>query len=233
MPANQKYETRSLTARGAATRARIVEAAADLIYAHGVERTSLDDVMAASGVSKSQLYHYFADKDALVLDVIARQTERVLEAQRPHLEALDSLPALKAWRNAMVRLSRAAQGKGCPLGSLASELANDSEPARKRLADSFSMWRNRIENGLAKMRERGELSASADPHDLALALLSAVEGGLLLAKTAHSSRPLEIAIDMAIDHVARQLDTPRNRDRSPERRHRSLVPRDDGSGGRV
>jgi AcrR family transcriptional regulator len=208
MPANHKSEPRSLTARGAATRERIIEAAADLIYAHGVARTSLDDVMAASGVSKSQLYHYFADKDALVLQVIAKQTERVLDAQRPHLEALDSLPALRAWRNAFVRLNEAAQGKGCPLGSLASELANDSEPARKRLADSFSIWRERIENGLAKMRERGELSASADPHDLALALLSAVEGGLLLAKATHSSRPLEIAIDMAIDHVARHVNAP-------------------------
>src|SRR6267154_4004607 len=165
MPTNRKSEHRSLTARGVATRSRIVEAAADLIYAHGVERTSLDDVMAASGVSKSQLYHYFADKDALVLEVIARQTERILDAQRPHLEALDSLSALKAWRDAFVRLNKAAQYRGCPLGSLASELASDSEPARKRLAESFSMWGNRIESGLVKMRERGELGASADPHD--------------------------------------------------------------------
>jgi AcrR family transcriptional regulator len=164
--------------------------------------------MAASGVSKSQLYHYFADKDALVLDVIAKQTERVLEAQRLHLGALDSLPALRAWRNAIVRLNKAAQGRGCPLGSLASELANDSEPARKRLADSFSTWRDRIENGLAKMRERGELASSADPHDLATALLSAVQGGLLLAKTTHSSRPLEIAINMAIEHVTRHVNAP-------------------------
>ena len=213
MPANQKSEPRSLTARGAVTRARIVEAAADLIYEHGVERTSLDDVMAASGVSKSQLYHYFVDKDALVLEVIARQTERVLDAQRPELEALESLSALKAWRDAIVRLNKATQSKGCPLGSLASELANDSEPARKRLADSFSMWSERIETGLAKMRERGELAASADPHDLALAALSAVEGGLLLAKTAQSSRPLEIALDMAIDHVARHVSA---RPRAPK-----------------
>src|SRR5215469_9862289 len=196
MSANQKYKSRSLTERGAATRSRIVKAAADLMYEHGVDRTSLDEVMAASGVSKSQLYHYFADKDALVLAVIASQTKRVLDAQQPHLEALDSLDALKAWRNAICRLNKATQGKGCPLGSLASELANDSEPARKRLADSFSVWRDRIEKGLAKMHERGDLSASADPHDLALALLSAVEGGLLLAKTTHSSRPLHIAIDM-------------------------------------
>ena len=70
------------------------------------------------------------------------------------------------------------------------------------------MWRDRIENGLAKMQERGELSASADPRDLAFALLSAVEGGLLLAKTTRSSRPLEIALDMAIDHVARHVKAP-------------------------
>jgi TetR/AcrR family transcriptional regulator, transcriptional repressor for nem operon len=194
-----------LTARGAATRASIIEAAANLIYVHGVERTTLDDVMAASGVSKSQLYHYFADKDALVLEVIARQTERVLEAQLPHLDGLDSLPALKAWRNAVVGLNKVTGGRGCPLGSLASELANDSEPARKRLAYGFSLWIDRIEAGLARMRERGELAASADPHDLALALLSAVEGGLLLAKTSQSSRPLEIALDMAIHHVARHI----------------------------
>ena len=40
---------------------------------------------------------------------------------------------------------------------------------------------------------------------LAVALLSAVEGGLLLAKTTQTSRPLEIALDMAIDHIARQI----------------------------
>jgi TetR/AcrR family transcriptional regulator, transcriptional repressor for nem operon len=203
MSAKQPSERPSLTARGAATRSRIVNVAADLIYEYGVERTSLDEVMAASGVSKSQLYHYFADKDALVLEVIARQAERVLAAQQPHLEALDSLPALRAWRDAVIRLNKAAQGKGCPLGSLASELANDSEPARKRLATSFAMWRERIEQGLEKMRARGELAASADPHELALAVLGAVQGGLLLAKTTHSSRPLEVALDMAIDHVAR------------------------------
>src|SRR5262249_34278823 len=151
------------------------------------------------GVSKSQLYHYFTDKDALVLAVIA-QAERVLDAQRPHLEALDSLPAIRAWRGAIVRLNKVADYRGCPLGSLASELANDSEDARKRLAAGFAIWRERIQRGLKKMRERGELAASADPHELALALLAAVEGGLLLAKTTHSSRPLEIALDMAVEH---------------------------------
>ena len=104
MSANQHSQSRSLIARGAATRSRVVNAAADVIYEHGVERTSLDEVMAASGVSKSQLYHYFADKDALILEVIAVQAERVLAAQEPHLGALDSLRALRAWGQAIIRL---------------------------------------------------------------------------------------------------------------------------------
>ena len=198
-------EPRPLTRRGAATRTRIIDAAANLTYAHGVDRTSLDDVMAESGASKSQLYHYFADKDALIREVIALQTERVLAAQQPHLGALDSLSALRSWRDSIVRLNDGIHAKGCPLGSLASELVNDSEPARKQLAGSFAVWSDSIERGLAKMRERGELAAAADPHELATALLCAVQGGLLLSKTARSSRPLRVALDMAIDHVAGHL----------------------------
>ncbi|MGO9237329.1 MAG: TetR/AcrR family transcriptional regulator [Methylocella sp.] len=205
MTANQESGSRSLTARGAATRSRIVNAAADLIYAHGVDRTSLDEVMAESGVSKSQLYHYFTDKNALVLEVIAFQTERVLAAQQPHLGALDSLQALRSWRDVIVQLNEEVHARGCPLGSLANELANDSESARKRLASSFGTWTDCIEHGLMKMRARGELATSADPHELAIAVLSAVQGGLLLAKTTQSSRPLKIAIDMAIDHVVRHM----------------------------
>jgi len=205
MTAKQQSGARSLTARGAATRTRIVDAAADLIYARGADRTSLDDVMAESGVSKSQLYHYFKDKDALVLEVIALQTERVLGAQQPHLDALDSLEALRSWRDAIVKLNARVRAGGCPLGSLANELANNSLGARKRLASSFGAWTDNIERGLAVMHARGDLVPTADPHELAVALLSAVQGGLLLAKTTRSSRALEIAIDMAIDHVANHM----------------------------
>ena len=216
MSANEEPVPPILTARGAATRSRIVNAAADLIYAHGVDRTSLDEVMTEAGVSKSQLYHYFADKDALVLEVIALQTERVLSAQQPHLGALDSLRALRLWRDALIELNASARGKGCPLGSLVSELANESEPARKRLAAGFEIWSDCIERGLTKMRERGALAASANPQELAVALLSAIEGGLLLSKTTQTSRPLEIAIDMAIAHVARHMNS--TSERSPRKK---------------
>ena len=74
-----------LTSRGAATRERIVAGAAALIYERGVASTSLDDIMAATRTSKSQLYHYFADKDALVLVVIRHQLDQIIAGQETEL----------------------------------------------------------------------------------------------------------------------------------------------------
>jgi TetR/AcrR family transcriptional regulator, transcriptional repressor for nem operon len=193
------------TARGAATRARIVDAAAELMRAHGVANTSLDAVLAASKASKSQLYHYFADKDDLVLAVIQRQTECVLAAQESLLRGLTSLAGLRRWRDAVVDLSRQNQcAGGCPLGSLVSELAESSEP-RARLADGFARWEAYLIAGFKAIRGRSGKKASTDLPDLAIALLTALQGGLLLAQTTRSTRPLELALDMAIDHVASRL----------------------------
>jgi AcrR family transcriptional regulator len=194
-----------LTARGAATRRRIVAAAADLAAARGVGEISLDEVMAASGASKSQLYHYFANKDALLREAAALQAERVLGAHAPLLEALDSLSAMRRWRDAVLALN---QRTGCPLGALVYQLPPSATRARATVEDAFEIWRGRIEAGLVRMRERGELAAEAAPGDIALAVLSAVQGGLLLSRSAKSDRPLELAFDMALAHVAWQARRP-------------------------
>jgi TetR/AcrR family transcriptional repressor of nem operon len=65
--------------------ARILRAAAELMYVRGVGATTLDDVRAASDTSESQLCHHFADKDALVREVIAVQAGQLLERQRQRL----------------------------------------------------------------------------------------------------------------------------------------------------
>ena len=200
----QLKEPRKATARGAATRARIIEAAADLVRRRGARATSLDDIMAASATSKSQLYHYFADKDALMRAVIELETRRVTGGQAVLLQSVDTLDKLRGWRDQVVAMNKAAHSVGgCPLGSLASELADQSERARAMLADSFTLWRSHLAKALRAMRDRGELKTDVAPEDLATAVVAALQGGLLLAQTARTTRPLELALDMAIDHVAR------------------------------
>ncbi|RTM15367.1 MAG: TetR/AcrR family transcriptional regulator [Bradyrhizobiaceae bacterium] len=195
-----------LTKRGAATRRRIVEGATELVLRNGTTGTSLDELMVEAGVSKSQIYHYFADKDAIVAEVIRRQVENAFASQSPHLRDINSMETLRHWCSAIVDLSRAQGGKGgCPIGSLASQLSDQSDHARRLLADSFESWGSQLESGLRRMRDQGELAKTADPHDLAVAILGAVQGGLLLAKTMRAVRPLELTVNMALALVERHL----------------------------
>lgn len=197
-----------LTTRGAATRARIVAGATELIYERGVGGTSLDDIMAATSTSKSQLYHYFADKDALVLEVIRNQLALIIAGQETQLRELRSWEGLQRWRDHVVETTRATGGVGgCPLGSLSSELADRSESARRVLADCFAEWEGYLLDGITAMRADGELAADADPQLLATAVMAALQGGLLLSQTTHGVEPLELALDMAIDHVRRYRPT--------------------------
>jgi len=193
------------TARGAATRARIVAAATDLVRAQGVANTTIDEVIEASQVSKSQVYHYFADKDDLVLAVIQRQAECVLGTHEVLLQKLNSLAGLRRWRDAVVELTRKANcAGGCPLGSLASELA-EAPRTRTALAESFARWASYFEMAFARMQTRAGKKPGNDLKELSEAMLASLQGGLLLAQTMRSSRPLELALDMAIDHVAARL----------------------------
>ena len=191
-----------LTARGAATKARIVAEAASLVRERGVAGTSLDAVMTASDTSRSQLYHYFADKEALISEVIKTQLGRVIAAQEPRLREVTSWGGLQRWCDHLVAMTRATQGiGGCPLGSLVSELADRSDSARLELARSFAEWQSYLSKGFAVMRDNGELIAEADPDELALTLMSALQGGLLMAQTTRSAHPLELALNMALGHI--------------------------------
>ncbi|GGL79173.1 transcriptional regulator [Streptomyces anthocyanicus] len=195
--------TRRLTAKGRATRDRIVAAAAQLMYERGVTGTSTEDILKAARVaSPSQLYHYFGDKRGLVQAVIEHQTEQILGFQKPLLSRLDSIEALEAWRDAVVEAQHArdCQG-GCPLGSLASELSDLDPQARARLVAGYEQWGNAIREGLRSMRERGELDGGADPDRLALALLTALQGGLLMTQTRRDTIALEAVLNTMIDHI--------------------------------
>jgi AcrR family transcriptional regulator len=202
MPTRAAPQEAPSTRKGRATRERIVAAAADLMYRHGVAGTSTPAVRDAAGVSSSQIYHYFADKDDLTRAVIRFQSEAILSHQAPLLAKLDSVGALRSWRDVVVDAARRQNGTGgCPLGSLSSELSDDHQWARDALADSFTAWSEALRAGLVAMIDSGALRPEADATTLSLALLAAVQGGLVLAQAQHTTDALEAALDTVIAHI--------------------------------
>jgi TetR/AcrR family transcriptional regulator, transcriptional repressor for nem operon len=191
-----------LTSKGMQTRQRIVVAAADLMFERGVTGTTMQDVRGAAGVSSSQIYHYFADKEALVRAVIEYQNETIVGGQEPMLANLDTLAGMRAWRDFLVEHQRQLNCRGgCPIGSLGSELADVDPQVRANVAAGFRRWEAGIRGGYRAMRNRGELSAAADPDKLATATLAALQGGLLLTQIQRSTEPLEAALDTVLTYI--------------------------------
>ena len=193
---------RRLTSRGAATKARIVEAANQLMFERGVALTTLADVRTASATSKSQLYQHFADKNALVREVIEFRAEALLAQQRRRLEKVDSLRGLELWRDEMVERNALRDGAyGCPLGSIANEIADHDEDTRRIIANHFDEWLQIIVDTIDRLKARGVLRGDADPRALAGGLLAALQGGYLLAKTSRDVSLMRVAVDMAIAQI--------------------------------
>ena len=217
------------TEHGRATRERIVQAAAQLVAERGAAGTSLEDVMAATQASKSQLYHYFGDKHGLVEAVVEWQAAAVLGFQARTLASVHSWEDLERWADSMVDMIERQRGRGgCPIGTLAAALADTDETLRGLLNDAFTTWRDAISGALRTLRDDGLLAPDVDLERLTTITLAAIEGGLLLAKTARDSGQLRIALDGAIKHLrthappaAERTATGRGANRSRRRQPRT------------
>ena len=192
--ANETRYRPTLTPKGERTRARIVAAAAGLIYERGVAGTTFEDVRTSAEVSGSQLSHYFAGKDELVQAVIDHQADIIVSNQEQ--ADLGTTEGIKAWRDMVIAAARSTGGKGgCPLGSLGGQLAETDSEARALIAAGFARWSAVIGDGLRSLQAAGQLPAGVTPDDLAVTLLAALQGGLLLAQVQRDTRPLETAVD--------------------------------------
>ena len=193
---------RRLTARGEKTRAKIVAAAADLINVQGVGATTLDDVILASGVSKSQLYHHFAGKDALVRAVVDHVGERIIQRERDALGHVSTIQGLRRWRDALVQNNALRHGAyGCALGSLASEVSDQDDAARRAASQLFIEWQELLAGVLHRLQDGGALPPEASIDQLATGLMGALQGGYMLAQTARDVTPMATSIDMALAHI--------------------------------
>jgi AcrR family transcriptional regulator len=187
-----------LTAKGTATRQRLIDGAAAEIREHGVAATTLDDVVARTSTSKGQLFHYFpGGREELLLAVADYEGERVLQDQQPYLSQLDSWTAWRSWRDTVVRRYR-QQGVHCPLGTLITELGRHSPAARAVTGRLIEQWESDLRAGITAMQRSGQIAPGLDAARTAAAIIAALQGGVTILMSTGSSRHLEAALDTAL-----------------------------------
>jgi TetR/AcrR family transcriptional regulator, transcriptional repressor for nem operon len=194
------------TGRGRASRERIVERAADLFAERGIAGTSVDEVLAAAKAGKGQFYHYFRNRDELAAAAVGYRCTQVVDGLTEALGDVSSMAGLEQALAGFIAGFEQTGLPGCPIGTLATEVAGRNEAARMQAAAGFDAWERLLADALERMRQRGELRADAQPAVLATGLLASIEGGMVLSQTRKDVASLRIAVDTGLARVRTHLN---------------------------
>ena len=194
-----------ITRRGRASRERIVERAAELFAGRGIAATTVDEVLAAAGAGKGQFYHYFRSRDELAAAAVGFRCAQVVAGLTRALGGVSSLAGLEEALEGFTAGFEQGGLPGCPIGTLAAEVAGRNEEARLQAAAGFDAWERLLADALERMRQRGELRADASPAVLATGLLASIEGGMVLSQARKDMAPLRVAVDAGLGQVRARL----------------------------
>jgi AcrR family transcriptional regulator len=189
---------KGLTAKGAATRQRIIAGAAALIRDRGPAATSLDDVLTATATSKSQLFHYFPDgRHDLLLAVARHEADIVLAVQEPYLSDLTSARKWQAWRQAVIA-HYGELGDRCPLGALTAQLGKTSPQTRAIVTDLYDRWEACLVAGVEAIARQGAVPPGISATETARGILAAIQGGVVMLQATGRIAYLESGLDVAL-----------------------------------
>jgi TetR/AcrR family transcriptional repressor of nem operon len=188
------------------TRDRLVEAARTLFWQHGYTGTGIAQILAAADANSGSLYYFFPTKEDLLLAVLEWYRENLWPAViQPVFDRVSDpieriFGVLDGYRRGLLATNFQ---HGCPIGNLALELADSHPSVRRLLAINFTGWRQVMEQCLAEAA--GRLPESLDREQLALFVLTTMEGALMLARSYQSIDPYDAAVTQLRDYFDRLL----------------------------
>ena len=190
--------------RGAATRARIIRAAADLFHKQGVGATSPDQVIEASETGKGQFYHYFKSKEGLVHEVLQAYLDDIAKGTAPLSYEINSWEDLESWFFSNIELQkRFRMTRGCPFGTIGNEVTENDELIRQDLSLIFEVVKNKLAAFFIKEKATGRLSQDANEEQLANFSIATIQGAMLLGKIKRNSQLAEAIVYEAVAHLKR------------------------------
>ncbi len=179
------------------SRSQILQSALHEMHCKGFQASSVNTILAVTGLTKGAFYHHFPTKQSLgyaVLEQIKLRIQRVwldpLDGCDDPLSKLQELldAASKGMVDDDVRL-------GCPLNNLAQELSSEDEDFRTRIAALYDFWRKNIAEALRRGQKAGHVNLAVDPLSTATFFIASLTGGRGLSKAVQSKEIFEVCSD--------------------------------------
>lgn len=179
------------------TRQFIVEKTAPVFNTRGYAGTSMSDLMRVTGLSKGCIYGNFESKDEVALAAFDYNHSKVNEHMKLRILATDnSIERLLVYPHTYRNYFRYPYLQaGCPILNTSAE-ADDTHPKLKeRAVKALDFWKTAIENQIKRGMARKEIKEETDPEEIAIVMISMIEGAFMQAKVSGRTRELKIAMD--------------------------------------
>jgi TetR/AcrR family transcriptional repressor of nem operon len=180
----------------------IVQAGLDLVLSRGFNATGVEAILKQAKVPKGSFYNFFSSKEEFSLAIIDKFVNARREVFNPIFsdKSIPQLERVKRSFETLIAIFEADDcSKGCLLGNLGQEMADQSENVRRRLEDSLQEWSGRVSGLLLQAQLEKAIPADLDAGMLAENLISSFEGALLRSKVKKSAEPLRDFIHLYFD----------------------------------
>lgn len=190
------YGVVMVTPKGAATKRRILDTTVDVLISRGRQAANLDDILAVTRTSKSQLFHYFpGGKQDLLHAAAAQHVQRLSGIE---LSELDSWDGWQRWVDGVLARHREqTEQDACEVAALAGCVLGADEVEQSLYQMAFQSWHAHLAAGIAAMRDRGLVRADTDPDAVAALFAAALAGGAVIDKALGTPSQLEWALRSA------------------------------------
>ncbi|MBO2453155.1 TetR/AcrR family transcriptional regulator [Actinomadura barringtoniae] len=196
-----------MAARGE-TRQRILDAATTLFHRQGYHATGVNQILAEAAAPKGVLYFHFpGGKEQLAAETVVQAGQELGEALDAVLAQSDDLATAAHGIAELLgaALEQTEFREGCPIASVALDVAADSDLVRAACAQGYQQWIDLIAE---RLRQRGVADGSAQ--ELAVFILSSIEGALLLARVQHDTAPLRNIATRLAGVIANEIGDPQS-----------------------
>lgn len=186
------------------TKDRILAAGAELFRQGGYAGTGVKQIVEAAGAPFGSLYHFFpGGKEQLGEEVVRSSGMQYIALfdlfVTPEAGLVECIEAFFA--AGVTSLLETDYVEGCPIATVALEVATTNETLRQATADVFTAW---IDAGTERLEKFGLPPESA--RTLTITLITSLEGAFVLARSMRSIEPMVVAGTAVVD-VARRLQT--------------------------
>ncbi|MEK6776372.1 MAG: TetR/AcrR family transcriptional regulator [bacterium] len=169
--------------KGDLTREKVLSEAARLFHQKGFGATSINDVVAATGLKKGSLYFHFNGKDALALAILEKAKEEFLKFLDLSLSGATPGESLRHFFQGVLEKQKSSGFVGgCIFGNTALEMSDKDQRFSSFIKEVFTEWVEKLQRVISDAQASGEVRNDLPAHFLARHVVSTLEGCIMLAR---------------------------------------------------